>query len=279
MSRNRDPVFGLNLDPVDWAEVFGVPILDEQIKQLDLAMISGLHQAFCRPKYTTIFDRKDEWDICCVLDACRFDTFEEVNTLEGDLEMIISAGFNTGVWLERTFIEPHPDLIVIATNAWYTKILGNEYLGQLYRYEPMWKSHWDQLNTVLPDDVTDCAINLHKWYPNKKLVVHYMQPHTPFIANPDLSLKSERVRWEEDFMQTPTATFREMYELYKDNLCLVLKSIERLIEQTEGRLVITSDHGEGFGEGGVAWSHKGGWVTWLLQVPWFKLERYDMSLL
>lgn len=270
----REPVFNVKYESIDWSKAFRLSVSKEQGEQLTLARVRAMQQVFVGdPGYTIVFDREDEWDICCVLDACRYDTFKEVNELKGELELIISPGYNSRSWMEKTFVAPHSNLVVVTDDPWFPKIVGKEYCKkQIYHYRPVWKTCWnEELRTVMPELVTDEALDEHATYPDKKMLVHYMQPHDPFIANPDLSIKAESVQWKFE-IERDRYTYADMYEFYKNNLRLVLKSVERLAEQTSDRIVITGDHGDGFGECGVAWGHAGGHMPWLVQVPWFGVE-------
>src|SRR5699024_3258971 len=43
--------------------------------------------------------------------------------------------------------------------------------------------HWDtEFQTVRPEMVTAAALDAAERYPNKRLLVHYIQPHYPFIG-------------------------------------------------------------------------------------------------
>lgn len=44
-------------------------------------------------------------------------------------------------------------------------------------------NQWDDdLETVRPEAVTNAARKAHRDYPDKRIIVHYMQPHIPFIT-------------------------------------------------------------------------------------------------
>ena len=59
---------------------------------------------------------------------------------------------------------------------------------------------------------------------------------------------------------------------YEDNLRIVLKSISNLIDDLDGKTVITSDHGEAFGEQGI-WEHPlETHIPVLIEVPWLEVK-------
>lgn len=43
----------------------------------------------------------------------------------------------------------------------------------------------------------------------------------------------------------------KFWTMYTDNLKIVLKAVSQLLQEIEGNIVITADHGEAFGEQGV----------------------------
>jgi len=116
------------------------------------------------------------------------------------------------------------------------------------------------------------AIEAHEEHPDKRIVVHYMQPHHPFIGFPELQYhgwqiddfddwadhKEETGLSEEQRMahpQTPwealymgEATADAIWDAYAQNLDLVLDAVDELLAATTGRTVLTSDHGNMFGE-------------------------------
>lgn len=52
-------------------------------------------------------------------------------------------------------------------------------------------------------------------------------------------------------------------ELYEENLWIALEAAADLIPELDGRVVVTADHGEAFGEQGI-WEHH-------IEVPWLKV--------
>jgi hypothetical protein len=68
----------------------------------------------------------------------------------------------------------------------------------------------------------------------------------------------------------------EVRELYLDNLRLALRSVERLLENTDAETVaITADHGELFGELGAYGHPEGVPHPNLKKVPWVETTATD----
>ncbi|PGF15607.1 hypothetical protein CP556_05365 [Natrinema sp. CBA1119] len=70
-------------------------------------------------------------------------------------------------------------------------------------------------------------------------------------------------------------SFDAVWAAYRDNLEWVLDDVSRLLANCDGRVAMTSDHGNGLGEFGV-WSHPPGTpVPALRRVPWVVREGQD----
>lgn len=131
-----------------------------------------------------------DWNNLVILDACRYDYFKEVYSdyLGGTLEKVISPAFETTQWLTETFgRKKHKDIVYISANP-YVNSYGVEAdrfdaRGKFYKTIDVWNWGWDEeLKTVHPKTVTRAARRARALYPGKRLVVHYMQPHYPFIT-------------------------------------------------------------------------------------------------
>ncbi|QRV16267.1 hypothetical protein JMJ58_05070 [Haloterrigena salifodinae] len=71
--------------------------------------------------------------------------------------------------------------------------------------------------------------------------------------------------------------FEAVWRAYRDNLEWVLDDVARLLENCDGRVAMTSDHGNALGELGV-WSHPPGTpVPALRRVPWVVREGKDLG--
>ncbi len=68
------------------------------------------------------------------------------------------------------------------------------------------------------------------------------------------------------------STRETLEEYYERNLRLALEAVKELLPELEGDIVITSDHGEAFGEEGVWEHHDDTHIPVLTEVPWFRLE-------
>lgn len=60
--------------------------------------------------------------------------------------------------------------------------------------------------------------------------------------------------------------------LYTENLKIALNSVKGILRRLDGKTIITSDHGEAFGEHNE-WGHRTGVsIPSLVKVPWLEVE-------
>jgi hypothetical protein len=207
---------------------------------------------------------EEDWDNLIILDACRFDTFVELNNLPGELEARFSVASATMEWLEKTVAgKTFFDTVYLTANP-----RVNRYENNFFDVVPAWKSHWDGgLNVVPPNAMTNIACDLIQKYPHKRLVIHYMQPHIPFIGEFGQSeigihdgtrkgvnratgqnVKDTEYTEPYNLLEQEKINKESVKKAYRENLEIVLPEIERLLDSLEGKTVVTSDHGEMFGE-------------------------------
>jgi hypothetical protein len=264
-----------------------------------------------------------QWDYLIVLDACRYDYFEKhySDFLEGELSKKKSKGTTTPEWLSKTFTSRYN----------YKYLAGNPYVNSLGKahedWDPskafreivdVWSTEWsEEDNTVLPEEMTDTAL---KETEEGKTIVHYIQPHRPYISCPqerkvwniqekiieekesdDTSTKRKmiettrplwskffwklpyRMRWKiKDFVGLENPHWgalvqevgeEEVHEYYQEDLRMALKEVARFVEEVDGKVVVTADHGEALGEHND-WGHQWGSNNpKQYTVPWLEVER------
>lgn len=241
------------------------------------------------PIGTNLFELN--WDLLIVLDSCRIDalthaaeTGEYPFLSEGKIEAITSVGSATPEWVTATFDNRHRELIrntaLISANAWPSRVLDQatdidrEYgvnsgftrwnpvppktLGQhipAWQYVDRSETHHPQTNA---DTVTELGIDLGRKTDFDRYIIHYIEPHYPYVAaadtsggfTPDTETPIEYLRKNGDY--------DTVYENYLTELLYGLDHVETLLNNFDADTVIlTSDHGEAFGE-----------------YPWLGLRRY-----
>jgi hypothetical protein len=236
-----------------------------------------LDQRLLERKPVSIVEK--DWDTIIILDACRNDMFQSKNTLDGDLSTVTSAGSNTVEFLNENFGHGEfSDIVYVSANPNLSLI--NARFHDRIR---LWETEWDDnLGVTPPEPVTRAALDAAAEYPNKRLVVHYMQPHYPFIGETGLKMRDEgTIEYDfdhgDDFYRqiaesnVETDKFKQAYD---ENLELVLKELPNLCENLIGKTVITSDHGNEFGKLGVYGHPRGAYTKGLVRVPWLEIP-YD----
>jgi len=195
-----------------------------------------------------------EWDILLLLDACRADYFKRQNTIPGKTTLYQQAVTETASWLLNTFGDGFYDYIYVSGNPVCNskmETFGFEGRKHIKTIIDVWDYGWDEdVSTVTPTRLVDEALDYING--DKRVVVHFMQPHTPFLhyREPIYAWKPDAAachRPETEILLPPS----QMRELYAKNLDAVLEEIERLIKSTERKVVITTDHGELLGECGI----------------------------
>lgn len=228
----------------------------------------------------------ESWDNLIILDACRYDAFAECIDIDGTLQSRISKGGQSLEFLEANFDSgPYNDIVYVSANP-YTGEIDSEFFKLINVWDTGWSSEYE---TVLPETLTEAAIEAHEEHPDKRLIVHYMQPHMPFIGERGMQYRREYDIDNPDNSDSPALgpalhygladiSVDEAWDGYMENLSIVLESVEGLLEEVDGKSVITSDHGELFGEwvGPVPapiYGHTPAIRSEpLVKVPWFVVE-------
>ena len=252
---------------------------------------------------------EDDWDLLVILDACRVDALEEVQEeyeFIGEIEARWSRGSTSKEWMENTFIEeyrnevettayvtPNPFSSHLKDSAgkrvaytWTegTRFENSSFLSGLVRDDLLTPDDFgefvdlwgmvddDDVSQLHPEKVTDCAIRVGRQTDCERQIVHYMQPHRPYLAT------SEDDPWKKrpfGYLRDG-GDFDNVWTAYVDNLRLVLDYVETLLENVDAEtVVITSDHGELFGEWGL-YSHEVGFPhPAIRKVPWTETSATD----
>lgn len=244
---------------------------------------------------------EEDWDTLVVLDACRYDMFESTNRLDGSLSSRISKGSSTVEWLQANFDgRDLRDTVYMTANPQLERN-RDRWNIRLHETINVWLDQgWDdETGTVRAEMMTEAAIEAHEQFPDKRIVVHYMQPHYPFVTSntefdnqhlssiksEDASAEGENV-WGQKFTGQLSITNEELWSMYVANLEYVLEHVETLLENIDGKTVITSDHGNYVGERASPipireYGHpRGLYDDVLVRVPWLEYvdgERREIS--
>ena len=223
--------------------------------------------------------RESDWEVIVLLDACRWDVFEQVNYLPGNLQKVNSGAFNTSTWYK---------------NHWNKDTAKNTVLISAQPMAFWIKAHkvFDNAILVKADDSSwmhprltiDKALEMDGI--NQRLLVHLIPPHLPyqgqkgkkFLDRIGASKEGEElwdVKFGENNIQKRVENYGrkhdwdELKEYYKENIEFALPEVETYIRHTTRKVIVTSDHGDLIGEDNL-YGHSQ-YRPLLTEVPWLEI--------
>lgn len=246
---------------------------------------------------------EESWDHLIVLDACRYDYFARTfpRCLTGELSTRTSPGTWTYEWAQATFPDRYDDVVYVSSNAFIRSTVSDLEASTAYqngrfsrskdthvsdahfhKVVDVWYNGWDAaLGTVHPRTVNQAALYALNRYPAKRLIVHYMQPHYPYLS---LGGQAGTYRWRDRALGFVRWRLHDLFgeatakaiidrlglpsrvtgcqvtanklgvdglkRAYAADLHLVLEHVRDLVAHLDGTVVVTADHGELLGEHG-----------------------------
>ncbi len=228
---------------------------------------------------------RKNWDYLIILDACRYDMFKWV-LKDDSIPFAVSGGSGTKEWMEWNFKGIFMDVVYVSGNPFLSNIYLEKFFGRIpfFKVVDVWDYGWnDSVKTVLPQTVTDAAIKVSKDYPNKRIIIHYNQPHHPFLSNDKLLKMDEGPRrigvpWKGKTIwraiKLGEIPLKPVWKAYIKNLEIVMTEVNRLIEKLSGKIIITSDHGNQMGKffqfGHFSYGIR---TEELCKVPWYTINK------
>ena len=223
--------------------------------------------------FLKLFDKKggigimeEEWDNIIILDCCRYDAFKKIydeRGMKGELEIKESRGTWTVEFLRENFPDRYDDIVYITANPYVDKYLK----GKFYRIVSVWRYGWsERYNTVLPSEMYRYTLKALKKYKNKRIITHFIQPHHPYLSLKCDDMLLDKIRrsvlYDENSKRRCKSSLTKIYSVdiyasydpntlmraYLDNLRIVMPYVESLLNVLPGTTVVTSDHGESFGD-------------------------------
>lgn len=227
-----------------------------------------------------------DWDNLVILDACRYDVFERYCRIDGNLKAVISPGSSTTEFVRRSFQDREfPDTVYVSGNAQLQKCGCTD---NFYAFERVWIDGWDEtLFTVRPDTMAEAAIAAEERFPKKRLIIHMVQPHYPFIGPKGRDIDhrgftldgtveeaaKHKSIW--NLLRHGEVSEVEVREAYVENLLLTLPHVEQLCDSLTGKTVVTADHGNVFGKWFQYGHPRNRFLEELVKVPWLETEHEE----
>ena len=198
------------------------------------------------------FFEENENALLLVLDACNW---KVLSSLRDDwaVKVVRSRGSSTCEWLQRTFTKPLKDVTYVSSNP-YTYLLKGIRKNFKHVIDLPLLGWNETLNTVHPRTV-NLFVKEKLVAGEKKLIVHYMQPHAPFLADTWLNVYTHDFRRDMrelkiyDLARKNPEIRKKFIRAYTKTLAILLKYIDRLIKivkelEREVKIVVSSDHSE-----------------------------------
>lgn len=219
------------------------------------------YERFSNHTGTPVID--EDWDNLFILDGCRYDLFEDTNTIDGTLESRTSVGSSSSEFLQRNFGgETFHDTVYITANPHTFELEDRTFHATINLLDDGWDA---DLYTVRPETVADAVRKATDEYPQKRLIAHFMQPHYPFIGEVGQQINQggigrrdetgevvERANegdiWRKLQFRLGDISQSSVWDAYRENLELVLNEVEALLDDIDGKTVVSSDHGNLVGE-------------------------------
>jgi hypothetical protein len=207
--------------------------------------------------------------------------YQNINTTDGKLSSIMSVGSNTNEFLRRTFRDKKwSDIVYVSANVQP----ANRTNAEFHEVFHLWNNNWDnELETVHPEDTVKESLQIAERFPHKRLVIHFLQPHYPFIGEQGQKYHNnhghKRGRYDENVwvqLNNGEVSAQTIKQAYYENLEVTLPHVQQLVEGIQGKTVVTSDHGNAIGESGLyGHAYPGIYIDPLRKVPWHVIKNNE----
>ncbi|WP_159900215.1 hypothetical protein [Salinirussus salinus] len=237
---------------------------------------------------TNVFDR--EWDLLIIIDGCDVGWVREIVPEQqlfnkDNVGSIISVGSGSDDWHEQTFARTPSEVLRRTAFITANPFMEAHKPPSLGFVEDVREWGWESdLGTVPAHKVTNAAIKVGRTTDFDRYVVHYMQPHAPFITRTnqnnreavELSYPAKDCR--EPWYQVMRGELEssKLHELYLDNLRYVLEEVNKLCQNFDAKeAIISADHGNGVGYNGLYGHPARVEIKSLREVPWASVQAAD----
>lgn len=199
-------------------------------------------------------------------------------------DSVLSVASTSTEWMDVTFDDTYTsettETAYISANP-FSHRLDESRFGLI---DHVWQDHWDDdLGTIPANPVTDHGIAVARSGKFDRVILHYMQPHFPFIGGTQFGHLGREAfeigRGEGEnvwrMVESGTVDSEEAIEAYYDNLRYVFGFVKTLIDNVDGQVVISADHANALGEWNM-WGHRA-YVPFhaVREVPWDERDCVD----
>jgi len=215
----------------------------------------------------------EDWDNLILLDACRYDTFCQHCDIDGKLSRKVSPGTSSWEFMQESFLGgKNYDTVYITGNPHTPKLAGQSPFFKIVHVpavrpngvEWQYKPH-ETTQFVPPENIISEYKTQFQSFPHKKFILHFMQPHLPFIGKSGYNIYSKLIdngfedglkkysvlqlmdgRWVKNPQNILSDS--EVRRAYSENVIWALHYAKKALSSLVGRTIITSDHANLLGE-------------------------------
>lgn len=231
------------------------------VRQLIRSINYGIHPPQSSVDPSSIMTK--EWDNLVLLTGCRYDTYKILNEIEpkritGPLYSQFLRNSHTEEFLAQNFPDCYNDTVYVTANPHSLNVISQD---TFYKTISLIEEFGPEYETVHPKAVTNRAAEIAETYSDKRLIIHYMQPYSPFIGLIGDSIDHQG---HKNQIETPTDTFpliwqqlrtgkidigvKQVQAAYIENLDITMVYLQKLLDSLTGRSVVTSVHGTFIGD-------------------------------
>ena len=201
---------------------------------------------------------REDWDNLLILDAARPDMLDAESVFsDAEVTEKISPASSSPGFINKQFSERQlHDTVYVTANPH----INNIECGVFHKVVNLLATDWDDdLKTVPPQAVVDAALEVSREHIDKRLIIHFMQPHFPFLGqtgycipsgiSPSVGGTQYRHPWFEQ-MRNQEHDHKTLITAYEENHKIAIKNAKQLVDGLNGKTVVTADHGNLIGERG-----------------------------
>lgn len=125
-----------------------------------------------------------DWNLCVLIDSCRYDVFEEEYRsyfrTKPRVKRAVSGATCTREFMQKHLNRPYIDIVFVNHAVSIGFWIPNT---KFFKLVDVWKTHWDyeRWGTIMPWDMTNVTKEMIKEYPKKRILLHYVQAHPPYL--------------------------------------------------------------------------------------------------
>lgn len=222
-----------------------------------------------------------DWDILIILDAARYDIVSEISDdydYIDTVDKIRSRGSHSSEWCYNTFVTDYErydedirnthyitgnviaslvlngasDTDFLDDGSYVEEAASQEYeherIDRLGSYQPAWKDSLDMECEHIPPQLITARLmdSLPNRGDNDKYMLHYMQPHEPFVeANSDRMDRWPNSKEDISMFNMSDSDYDQLMQNYKDNHRYIFDHLRVIMNQIDNDLdvAISADHG------------------------------------